>query len=363
MARVLVMVGTRKGAFFCWSDEGRRQWRVEGPLLKGWEVLDLTLDNRSEPAIYAAMGHMVYGPTIHVSRDLGRTWEQIEEGPAFAPDAGRKLKAVWTVVPGRPSEPGVLYAGVADAGLFRSRDGGARWAPLGGLNDHPTRPGWQPGLGGLCCHSIALDPESRSRMWVGISAVGVLRSDDGGATWTPKNSGVPAAAPSEEKGFEEIGRCVHRLVLAPDQPDLLYQQNHKGMFRSRDGGDSWQRIESGLPSSFGFPLVMHPADSSTLYSLSLESDEYRFFPGGRAAVYRTRDGGASWHPLTRGLPEAHCYTGVLRNALAVDGLPECGIYFGTTGGQVFYSRDEGESWEAMPCLLPRIASVSAAVVD
>ncbi len=361
MSRVLVMAGTAKGAFFCWSDESRREWRVEGPLLKGWEVNDLRVDLRGgEPVIWAAVGSYVYGPTVRVSRDLGRTWTQIEKGPAYAEDAGRKLERVWTVVPGRTGEPGTLWAGVAEAGLFVSRDGGESWSEVPGLNEHPTRPSWSPGAGGLCCHTILLDPANPARSWVGISAVGVFRSDDGGATWQVKNEGLPIAVPSKE--HPEVGSCVHKMVVAPDDPSRLYQQNHQGVFRSLDAGDTWQRIEEGLPGIFGFPMVMHPGDSRTLYILPLESDEYRFFPGGAAAVYRSRDGGDSWQRLAAGLPAENGWTGVLRGAMAADGLGPCGVYFGTAGGQIFASADEGESWRALPVLLPRIASIGAAVL-
>ncbi len=361
MAKVLVMVGTRKGAFFLWSDEARREWRVEGPLIKGWEVGNLALDRRGEEAIYAAVGHFVYGPTIQVSRDRGRTWTQIEHGPLYGEEAGSKLNRIWTIVPGHPSEPQVLYAGVDEAGLFVSRDGGVSWREIESLSRHPTRSEWSPGAGGMCCHTVLIDPEDKDRMWVGISAVGVFRTEDGGVTWEVKNEGLPIAVDSKE--FDNVGSCVHRIVLAPDQSGVLYQQNHMGVFRSTDGADSWQAIQSGLPSEFGFPMVMHPADSKTLYVVPLESSEYRFFLGGKPAVYRTRDGGESWQGSSTGLPAGDTYTGVLRHSMAADGLEDCGIYFGTSGGQVFYSRDAGEAWQAIPVQLPRIQSVIVAVVE
>ena len=361
MARVLVMVGTVKGAFIFSSDEAREEWTIEGPLLKGWEVSNLTFDARGEPAVWACVGHFVYGPTIQVSRDLGRTWAQIEHGPRYEEDSGHELNRIWCVAPGHASEPGVLYAGVDQAGLFVSRDGGAHWREVRAVSEHPTRGDWSPGAGGMCCHTVLVDPADKDRIWLGISAVGAFRSEDGGATWEVKNEGLPIAADS--KDFDNIGSCVHRMVLAPDVPDLLYQQNHQGLFRSRDGGDSWQSIQEGVPSDFGFPMVMHPRDSRTLYVLPLESDEYRFFARGQPVVYRTRDGGGSWQGLTDGLPDDFCYVGVLRHALAADGLDSCGIYFGTTGGQIYHSSDEGVSWRAMAAQLPRVLSVTAAVVD
>ena len=361
MSRVLLMVGTAKGAFFFHSDEAREQWRVEGPILKGWEVGSLVLDRRGEPAIWAGVGHFVYGPTIQVSRDLGREWTQIEHGPRYEEGSQSKLERIWSVVPGHASEPDVLYAGVAEAGLFVSRDGGEHWHEVEGLSNHPTRSEWSPGAGGLCCHTVLVDPEDKDRLWVGISAVGAFRSDDGGATWELKNEGLPIAVPGQEHA--DVGSCVHRMVLSPTEPGVLFQQNHQGVFKSTDAGDSWQGAQEGLPSEFGFPMVADPNDGNTLYTLPLESSEYRFFIDGQAAVYRSRDAGDSWQALRNGLPAGHSYVGVLRHGLAADGLAECGIYFGTSGGEVYYSRNAGDSWRAMPVHLPRVLCVSAAVLD
>ena len=358
MAQILLMVGTQKGAFLLASDERRETWQVTGPLLKGWSVFDLALDRRSTPAMYAAVGHFVYGPAIHISKDLGRTWQQVEHPPKY--ESNHTLNNVWCVVPGRESEPGVLYAGVDEAGLFVSRDSGWHWENLSGLSDHRTREEWCPGNGGLCCHSVLLDPSNENRMWAGISAVGVFRTDDGGQTWEASNDGLEIIV--EGKTHKDIGTCVHRMVLDPANPERLFQQNHRGVFRSTDGGKKWDRIENGIPNNFGFPMVMLPGDSNTLYIVPQESDEFRFASDGRLTVYRTADGGDSWTPLRSGLPE-NAYVGVLRQAMAADSLESPGVYFGTTGGQIFYSRDGGERWETIPCALPRISSVSVAILD
>lgn len=364
MSKVLVMVGTRKGAFFFWSDERRESWRLEGPLLRGWEVLDIELDPRSgRPILYAAVGHFIWGPTLHMSRDLGRTWSQIEHGPRYQEGSGRALNRIWCIARGHPSEPDVLFAGVDEAGLFVTRDGGDHWHEIESLSRHPTRAAWCPGLGGMCCHTILVDPRDKDRMWVGISVAGVFRTDDGGESWVVKNRGLPLTQPARDR--DDVASCVHHMVLSPDAPDVIYQQHHQGVFRSTDGADTWHRIQDGLPSEFGLPMAMHSRDSKTLYVLPVESFEYRLPIDGRLVVYRSRDGGDNWQPMTAGLPASHFYAGVLRQAMATDDLADCGVYFGTTAGQVFYSRDGGESWRTMPGYgaLPRVLSVKAAVID
>ncbi len=360
MTKVMVMIGTEKGAFLLRSDARREKWEITGPLLPGWKVGHLILDTRQSPRMFASTGSYVYGPTINVSDDLGKTWRQIENGPKFAEDAPGKLQAIWCVTPGPADAPETLYAGVADAGLFISRNRGESWEELPGVGNHPTRAEWFPGAGGLCCHTIIVHPTNHRRIWVGISAVGVLRSDDGGQTWEIKNEGVEIIIPGKE--FKFIGSCVHRLVLDPEDPERLYQQNHKGVFRSRNGGDSWERIENGLPGTFGFPMIMHPHHPRTLFVIPQQSDEYRFFPEGRLTVYRTSDAGDHWEPLRNGLPE-QCYAGVLRQAMAADTLPDTGIYFGTSGGQLFYSRNNGEHWHTLPYTLPRINSITTAMLN
>lgn len=360
MNQVLLMVGTQKGAFFLRSDGQRHDWKIDGPHLKGWDVSCLELDQRASPTLWAGVSHFIYGATIQRSNDLGASFTQMEARPSYDEGSGRTLNRVWAIAPGRASEPQTLYAGVDEAGLFRSSDSGESWQGLEGLNSHPSRPAWGPGAGGLCCHTILLDPTDDARMWVGISAVGTFRTDDGGDTWQVKTSGLPVIEPNPE--HPGVGTCVHRMVLDPSNPEVLYQQNHQGVFRSNDAADSWQRIETGLPSQFGFPMVMHPRDSKTLFIVPQESDEYRMSIDGQLSVYRSKDGGESWEERRKGLPDSS-YQGVLRGAMSVDDLDPCGVYFGTTAGQVFHSNDEGESWQALPCQLPRINSVSVAVVD
>jgi len=359
MSKTIVLVATEKGAFFLHSDGERKEWNVSRPALKGWKVNNLLLDERGAPTLYAAVGHFVYGPTVQVSRDWGETWEQQEHGPKFGDGSDSTLKNIWTIVPGLPSQPDTLYAGTDDAGLFVSHDSGAHWEELTGISQHQTRGEWMGGAGGLCLHTILLDKDRPGRIWVGISAVGVLRSDDGGQSFQPCNEGMPIVI--EGKEFKNIGSCVHSMVQDPAQPSHLYQQNHQGVLRSFDGGDHWERVESGLPSKFGFPMVMDPHDAKRLYIVPQEADEYRIFQNGQPTVYRTENQGDSWEALRNGLPD-NCYSGVLRHAMAVDSHEVAGIYFGTSGGQIFYSIDGGDFWQTMPCALPRILAVKAVAV-
>ena len=361
MTTVRLFAGTRKGLYVLQSDADRASWTVDGPHLAGWEVADVCVDDRrEEPRIYAAVGHLAYGPTVHRSDDGGATWEQVPESPAYPEEDDRALERVWTVVPGPADEPGTLYAGVAEAGLFVSRDGGDTWAEVEGLAAHETRDRWQPGLGGLCVHSVLQDPADADRLWLGISAVGVLRTGDAGDTWTLCNDGLAVAAPDDE--HETLGSCVHRLALDPTDPERLYQQNHRGVFRSTDAGDAWERVGEELPSTFGFPLVVHPREPGTLYTLPLESDEHRVAPDGRPAVYRSRDAGDTFERLDAGLP-ADAWVTVLRQAMAVDDLDPVGVYAGTTGGRVFASADAGDAWTTVDCHLPRINCLVATAVE
>ncbi len=356
MDSLSLLVGTEKGLFILRSDQKRNSWSVEGPLLKGWKIFDCQLDQRTAPTLYAAVGHFIYGPCIHISRDLGKTWNQVEKGPQYGENSQFKLNGIWTIVPSSEKLPDRLYAGVDEGGLFVSNDKGKSWQELTGLSGHETRSEWMPGAGGLCCHSILIDSENPERLWTGISAVGVFCSEDGGASWTPKNSGIEQVIKGEV--HKNIGFCVHSMVSDPNNPNKLYQQNHKGVYRSSNGGDSWERIENGLPGTFGFPIAIHPCKPETLFTVPLESDEYRMPPNGELKVYKTENSGDSWEPRSQGLP-TQCFASVMRQALTTDKLDPCGVYFGTTGGQVFCSSDEGDTWNQIPCQLPRINSISA----
>lgn len=343
---VRLVVGTVKGGFVVEANDARTEWRIGEPIFGGWKLT--AVRRLASGEFLAGTASDVYGPALHKSRDL-REWKQVAQGPAWPAGSDRKLKQVWTI-----HELGDrLLCGVDDAGLFESTDGGDTWTSVEGLNEHPTRAGWFPGFGGMCCHSIL---GTGGSLWSGISAVGVFRSDDGGATWQPKNTGVPVII--EDKDHKDIGYCVHALAQDPDDPNRIWRRDHRGMFRTTDGGDSWQRIEQGLPSSFGFPLVID-RKTKALYCFPLESDEIRMPIAGRFEVYRSVDGGDSWHSASNGLPDAHAYMGVLRQSMAVDELEPCGVYVGTTAGTLHVSNDGADSWRNLPCNLPRILCVEA----
>jgi hypothetical protein len=283
----------------------------------------------------------------------------VADGPAYSTESGRKLKRIWQLAAGHPSEPATLYAGVDEAGLFVSRDHGATWSEVAALSNHPTREFWYPGMGGLCLHTILPDPRDPRQLLVAISAVGVFRSDDGGASWITRNQGLPRV-PTGSPG-PEVGRCVHKMVRDPRDPDTLYQQFHGGVFRSTDGAATWQAIEGGLPSNFGFPMVITGAGE--LFVIPLDSDVKRYTKDGRLRVYRSRDRGERWEAAGRGLPGEPTYVGVLRDALATDGLEPAGLYFGTTMGDVYASADAGESWRRLPGQFSRISCVKTWVRD
>lgn len=356
MSRVVVLVGTRKGGFVLESDEERRDWEVRGPLCEGWPLHDMTYDPATG-AILAAGGSPWYGPAVWRSDDLGGTWTHSSDGLTYGDDAD-KIATVWSVRPGLDA----LYAGVEPAGLFRSGDGGATWEHVQGLTDHPTRPDWMPGGGGLCLHTIVPHPTDANRMWVGISSVGAFETQNGGATWETRNRGVRADFNPDNR-YPEWGQCVHKIALGADGGERLYQQNHCGVYRSTDGGRQWEEITPGLPSEFGFPMAAHPRDPQTIWTIPLNgADRGRYMPDASAAVWRSRDGGDSWVRFAEGLPQENAYLGVLRDGLAVDRLDPVGVYFGTTNGELYGSADEGQTWSLIADHLPAISSVEAGII-
>ena len=351
--KLLVLVGTRKGLFLLSGDETRRKWKLDGPLLTGWSIFHAVLDPR-DGSLHAATNNEVYGATVHRSEDGGRTWTRAEE-LGLPEDSGLKLERTWHIEPGRADEPGRLWLGAAPGVLFRSDDGGATWQVNEGLLRHPTREQWNPGAGGMCCHSIQLDPAESDRLYIGISAAGVFRSEDGGESWTPANEGT--AADFMPDPYPVVGQCVHKVLLHPGRPERLWQQNHCGVYRTDDRGEHWERLEAnGLPSGFGFPLAFDHRDPDTAYVVPEEGAENRVTPDGRLGVYRTRDAGASWELASNGLPKP-AWAAVLREGMASDRLDPAGVYFGTQSGSVFVSPAGGETWHEAASQLPPILSV------
>lgn len=357
--RLVLLIGTVKGVFFYHTDERRTEWRLTGPHLGGWEVFSVCGDTRNGRILVGTDQFMV-GPTIRTTTDFGATWEKVERDPRMADGAATKaeVKHIWQIVPGHPSQPGTWYAGVDDAALFVSRDDGRTWDELTGLTRHPTRARWVPGFGGLCLHSIVVDAENPHRLWVAISAVGVFRSDDGGESWKLCNHGLPNVAPDFIKD-EQMGRCVHKLVADPTRPGVLHMQFHGGVYSSEDAGDSWKKISAGLPHDFGFPLA---ATARDLFVVPLLADTNRIVPDGALKVWRSRDRGKTWRAMTDGLPQKEHFVGVLRDAMCADALSPSGVYVGTTVGELFYSRDDGENWEKLPAQLPRITNLKTWLV-
>ncbi|MEW5931310.1 MAG: exo-alpha-sialidase [Gemmatimonadota bacterium] len=358
----LLLVGTMKGAFVLHSDAERREWRVDGPHFRGETVYSLAFDGRGgRNRLFAGTQSFHWGSVVRTSDDWGATWSSPErQNLRFPEDSGLALANVWQLRPGRADEPGVVYAGVEPAALFESRDAGETWSAVEGLLGHEHRPRWQPGGGGLCLHTVVLDPAEPRRMGVAISTGGFYRTDDGGRSWQARNRGVRAQFLPDR--YPEFGQCVHKVVNHPARPERLFLQNHWGLYRSDDWGDSWHDVANGVPSDFGFAMEVHPHDPDTVYVVPLESDEFRVVPEARLRVYRTRDAGESWHPLEAGLPQEGAYETVLRDALAADSHPQAGIYFGTRGGRLWGSADAGESWREIGEALPPIVCVRAAVV-
>ena len=382
---VKIFLGTSKGGFIYSSDLERKRWQASDIQFKGWTNMHMTLDPRNQ-RLHAAVSHPVYGPTTQYSDDLGQTWTQARQVPALTrpsksgrpmgtveemfrfsggetgiKDKPEEIHKVWHITPGRASEPGVLYAGVQPAALFTSKDNGETWSLNESLYDHPQRGKWNPGAGGMCLHTILLDPTNRKRMYIAISAAGCYRTDDGGESWAPYNKNV--MVDFEGVTYPEFGQCVHKMVMHPSNPKVIYQQNHAGIYRSDNAAEDWIDIGEGkLPSRFGFPIAVHPHDPRTIYVVPVESGEYHLTVGGQLAVWRSQDSGASWQKLTEGLPR-RAHVNVLRDAMSTDSLDDAGIYFGTNTGQLFYSRNSGDTWDLLADYLPPILSVEAAVVE
>ncbi|HEU4740045.1 MAG TPA: exo-alpha-sialidase [Meiothermus sp.] len=365
MADVRVLVGTRKGAFVLTSDGKRQSWQVSGPHFAGWEVYHLKGSPVNPDRIYASQSTGWFGQKIQRSDDGGKTWQAMEGEFTYQGVPGThqwydgtphpwEFKRVWHLEPSL-TDPDVVYAGAEDAGLFRSDDGGQTWQELAGLRGHGSGPHWQPGAGGLCLHTIVLHPSDPRRIFVAISAAGSFRTDDGGQTWRPINRGLKSEYLPD--GEAEVGHCVHRIALHPKRPDVLFMQKHWDVMRSDDAGENWYEVSGNLPSDFGFVVDVHAHEPDTVYVIPIKSDSEHYPPEGKLRVYRSRTGGNEWEALTQGLPQQDCYVNVLRDAMAVDALDECGVYFGTTGGQVYASADGGDSWRAIVRDLPPVLSV------
>ena len=354
--RTLLLVGTPKGAFILESDAGRREWSLRGPLCDGWPVHDISVEPGTN-ALLAGAGSPWFGPAVFRSEDLGATWTHSSEGITYG-DGGPKVETVWNVTAGLDG----IYAGVQPAGLFRSADAGRTWSHVEGLTQHPSRPEWQPGAGGLILHTIVPHPSDARRMWVGISSVGVFETQDGGASWSTRNAGVRAEFNPGNR-YPDFGQCVHKLVLADDD-ERLYQQNHCGVYRTTDGGVQWEEITGTLPSDFGFVMTVHPRDPLTAWIIPLTDPMHgRLMIDGAAAVWRTHDGGDTWIRSGEGLPQEDAFVGVLREAMAVDRHESVGVYFGTSTGQLYGSSDEGRTWARIGDNLPPIWSVETLVLD
>jgi photosystem II stability/assembly factor-like uncharacterized protein len=365
MSRVRVLVGTRKGAFILSADAKRAAWDVTGPLFAGWEIYHLNGSPADPDRLYASQSNGWFGQLIQRSDDGGSTWETVGNQFCYDGVAGNhqwydgtphpwEFARVWHLEPSL-TDPDTVLAGVEDAALFRSTDAGASWHELAGLRGHDSGPSWQPGAGGMCLHTVIVDPTNAQRIFVAISAAGVFRSDDGGATWLPANRGLRSEGIPDDDA--EVGHCVHRLAMHPSRPDVLFMQKHWDVMRSDDAGGSWQEISGDLPTDFGFAIDVHAHEPDTVYVVPIKSDSEHFPPDGKLRVYRSRTGGHEWEPLTSGLPQANCYVNVLRDAMAVDSLDACGVYFGTTGGQVYASADAGGTWAPIVRDLPAVLSV------
>ena len=357
---VLVLVGTKRGLFLL-NSRDRETWDVEAAGLPGHRVYYATLDQRDGHRLFAADNDDFFGVFLRYSDDFGQNWHEPEQGIQFPESSGLKLNNIWVIEPGRSGEPGTVYAGVDPASLWVSTDGGVTWNFNAGLANHPTRERWEPGAGGLCLHTIIPDPSNASRMWIGISAVGCMRTDDGGQSWVFANKNTRAGFLPDK--YPEFGQCIHRLVQHPTRPDVLYQQNHCGIYKSTNAGEDWIDIQRDLPSEFGFPIALDAHQPDTVFVV-VEGPEGRYNVGKQFTVYRTEDGGEQWQPLTKGLPGGSgVRLGVLRHGMCTDTVDPCGVYVGTNTGQLFASRDRGDSWQMIADFLPPIYSVTAVVLE
>ena len=365
MASTRVLVGTRKGAFRLISDERRTEWTVDGPHFPGWEIYHVKGSPLNPDRIYASQTSGWFGQVIQRSDDGGASWDTVGNDFSYQGEVGEhqwydgslrpwNFTRVWHLEPSL-HDAETVYAGVEDAALFKSIDGGRQWTELASLRQHDTGPQWQPGAGGMCLHTVLQHPSDADRLYVAISAAGTFRTSDGGRTWQPINKGLQSGEIPDQDS--EVGHCVHRIDMHPSYPDVIYMQKHWDVMRTKDAGDTWHEVSGNLPSDFGFPIAVHAHEPETVYVVPISSDSHHFPPEGKLRAYRSRTGGNEWEPLTTGLPQQHCYVNVLRDAMAVDQHESCGIYFGTTGGQVYASNDSGDTWAPIVRDLPAVLSV------
>jgi len=365
MSGVRVLVGTKKGAFILTSDGARKNWDVSGPHFAGWEIYHLKGSPADPNRIYASQTSAWFGQVLQRSNDGGKTWEPVGNKFAYNGTPGTHLwydgtphpwefARVWHIEPSL-TDPDTIYAGVQDAAFFRSTDGAQNWEELPGLREHRTASQWSPGAGGLCLHTILIDPNNADRMFIAISAAGAFRTDDGGMSWTPINKGLNSAQIPNPTA--EVGHCVHRLAMHASRPDVLFMQKHWDVMRTDNAGESWHEVSGNLPTDFGFVIDVHTHEPDTIFVVPIKSDSEHFVPDGKLRVYRSKTGGNEWEALTNGLPQKDCYVNVLRDAMAVDSLDSCGVYFGTSGGQVYASADAGDHWMPIVRDLPAVLSV------
>lgn len=395
MSKIRVLAGTRKGAFILTSDANRKKWQIDGPFFGGWEIYHMNASPVNPDRLYVSQTSSWFGQIIQRSDDGGKTWMQPGTPPGEAttsPEGFPKgesnkfvydtseatgapmtthqwydgtphpweFKRVWHLECS-PTDPDTVYAGVEDAALFKSTDGGKNWKELSGLRGHGTGKDWAPGAGGMGVHTILLDPNDPNRLYVAISAAGAFRSDDAGKTWKPINKGLHSKYIPDPNA--QVGHCVHRIAMNPARPKVLYMQKHWDVLRSTDAGENWHKISGNLPVDFGFPIAVHAHDPDTIYVVPIKSDSEHYPPEGKLRVYRSKKGGNEWEALTQGLPQENCYVNILRDAMAVDTLPSCGIYFGTTGGQIYCSPDSGDNWTAIARDLPPVLSVEVQTLE